>query len=82
MPDKKGVNVIVRYKNDDQAGFSALALEEIKKRLVGEASKRFLWLGTATIAREGNRDVRVHLDLPPDFTEQLRRVSPQELINL
>ena len=82
LPDKKGVNVIVRYKNDDQAGFSAIALEDIKKRLAADPSRRFAWLGTATIAREGNRDVRVHVDLPPDLTEQLRRASPQDLINL
>ncbi len=82
LPDKKGVNVIVRYKNDDQAGFSAIALEDIKKRLVSDPSRRFGWLGTATIAREGNRDVRVHVELPPDLAEQLRRASPQDLINL
>jgi hypothetical protein len=82
MPDKKGVNVTVRYKNDDQAGFSAIALEDIKKRLVGDASRRFQWLSTATIAREGNRDVKIHVDLPPDFMDQMRRASPQDLINL
>jgi len=82
MPDKKGVNVTVRYKNDDQAGFSAIALEDIKKRLLGDGSRRFQWLSTATIAREGNRDVKVHVDLPPDFMEQMRRASPQDLINL
>lgn len=82
LPDKKGVNVVVRYKNDDQAGFAAIAIEEIKKRLVADPSRRFGWLTTATIAREGNKDVRVHLELPPDLTEQLRRASPLDLINL
>jgi hypothetical protein len=82
MPGKLGLNVIVRYNNDDQAGFSAIALEDIKKRLAADPSRRFAWMSTATIAREGNRDVRIHVDLPQDFVDQLRRVSPQDLINL
>jgi hypothetical protein len=82
LPGKKGVDVVVEYSNDDQAGFAALALEDVKKRLASDPSRRYAWLASSTIAREGNREVRVHVDLPADFLDQVQRASPQDLITL
>jgi hypothetical protein len=82
LPEKKGIDIVFTYANDDQAGFAAVGLEEAKKRLAEDPQHRYAWLTSSSIAREGNRDVRVHVDLPADFLDQIRRASPQDLITL
>jgi hypothetical protein len=82
LPEKKGIDVVLEYANDDQPGFAALALEDVKKRLAADPSRRYGWIASAAIAREGNREVRMHVDLPADFLDQVQKASPQDLITL